>query len=100
MPSERPTQDGGSDPIDRIVQRLRGEPRWRERIVHWHEQPPREALEAPFPARMHPDLVRVLRGRGVEALRAHQAEVVTDEVEKAIGRPAQTVQEYLAAHLR
>ena len=64
------------DPIDRILDRLRGEPRWRERIVHWHEQPEREAITAPFPERMHPELVEVLRSRGVDALRSHQAEAI------------------------
>ena len=66
----------GTKPVERIVAELKREARWRERIVHWHETPERHGRQKDFPARMAPELIEVLRQRGVESLRAHQATAI------------------------
>lgn len=62
--------------VDGIVRRLQGEHPWAERIVHWHEVPPRPGSRAPFPEQVHPRLRVVLAERGIEQLHAHQARAI------------------------
>lgn len=66
----------GQNPVERIVASLKAEARWRERIVHWHETPEREGSQCAFPANIAPELVQVLRERGVRSLRSHQAQAI------------------------
>ncbi|MEQ6356277.1 DEAD/DEAH box helicase [Lysinibacillus sp. M3] len=44
----------------------------KERIVHWQTLEGREAKYAPFPANLHPSLVKALQSRGIEQLYTHQ----------------------------
>ncbi|MGI8588251.1 MAG: DEAD/DEAH box helicase [Chloroflexia bacterium] len=59
--------------LTQLLEDLRTSPYYRERITAWHEQPERDAVWAPFPERLHPELVGALRRLGYERLYSHQA---------------------------
>ena len=59
--------------IEDVVAALRGSPRIANNVTHWHKIPSREAVYAPFPERLHPDIKRVLAERGFTQLYSHQA---------------------------
>jgi DEAD/DEAH box helicase domain-containing protein len=60
--------------LDQIVESLRTSARFADRFAAWREFPAREASWAPLPPRLHPDLAKALRGRGIDRLYSHQAE--------------------------
>ncbi|MCP3916637.1 MAG: DEAD/DEAH box helicase [bacterium] len=62
--------------IDGIVQTLRENPRWRDRIVHWHTMAARPGRTVPLPEALDPRLRRVLADKGIEELYAHQAQAI------------------------
>ncbi|WP_404403444.1 DEAD/DEAH box helicase [Jeotgalibacillus malaysiensis] len=45
-----------------------------DQIIKWHTIEPKEAVYAPLPDRVHPDLVKALERRGIGQLYSHQAE--------------------------
>lgn len=45
-----------------------------DQIIKWHTIEPKEAVYAPLPDHVHPDLVKALERRGIGQLYSHQAE--------------------------
>ncbi len=70
----------GQDDIEAWIAQLRDDPsfgpRTREPAGFWREIPAREAKSVPFPARLDPRLIEVLRARGIERLYTHQAQAI------------------------
>jgi DEAD/DEAH box helicase domain-containing protein len=62
--------------LPQLLEHLQTSPYYRERITAWHEQPERDAIWAPFPTTLHPDLVAAMRRLGYERLYSHQAAAV------------------------
>jgi DEAD/DEAH box helicase domain-containing protein len=56
-----------------LAEALREDPELRDCMEVWRELPARPARTRPFPERLDPRLVRVLRERGLEELYEHQA---------------------------
>ncbi|BCU81488.1 putative ATP-dependent helicase YprA [Polycladomyces abyssicola] len=62
--------------IEMLIDRMRGEKEWQSCVTHWEVIPAREAHYAPFPDKLHPDLIRLLQGQGITQLYTHQATAV------------------------
>src|SRR5215210_6132939 len=62
--------------LSQLIEHLRHSPMWKERVTTWYDTPPRPAQTAPFPGWVHPELVSVLKGRGVQELYTHQRDAV------------------------
>ncbi|MBN2490760.1 MAG: DEAD/DEAH box helicase [Planctomycetes bacterium] len=60
--------------MERLLQQLRTDPAWRDRIVHWEVLAPEHGRYGDFPAAVHPALQAALRARGIERLYDHQTE--------------------------
>src|SRR5439155_20753838 len=65
-----------ADTIAGIVARLRASSELAGRFVAWHETPPRPPRVAEFPAGLAPELVALLRARGLGELFEHQARAI------------------------
>jgi DEAD/DEAH box helicase domain-containing protein len=61
--------------IASLLSHWRAEPTIAGNVVEWHIIPDHPARYAPFPAGLHPYLIKVLRRRGIARLYTHQAEV-------------------------
>jgi DEAD/DEAH box helicase domain-containing protein len=62
--------------LEQIIDMLHRAPDFMANVTRWEKIPPREAQYAPFPERIDPRLVDVLRARGIRSLYTHQAEAV------------------------
>src|SRR5688500_12355091 len=62
--------------LAQIIDQMRRSPYFRERITAWHDVPAREARTAPFPDWIEPQLVEVLRARGIRELYTHQRDAI------------------------
>ncbi|GAE36912.1 DEAD/DEAH box helicase [Halalkalibacter akibai] len=60
--------------LQEILEDLKTNPDWKERIVHWHELPAVEAKTAPFPTEIDKRIEQAMRRRGIGSLYSHQAE--------------------------
>jgi DEAD/DEAH box helicase domain-containing protein len=66
----------GETSIEDLIVRLRGARELRGAFTAWHEAPARPARVAAFPARLAPELVALLRRRGMIDLFEHQARAI------------------------
>src|SRR5437762_8741911 len=57
-----------------VLDRLLEEPSLAAAVTHHARLPAREAVTAPFPAWLHPRIVRGLEDRGTTSLYSHQAD--------------------------
>ena len=62
------------DDMDLLLARLKRDPAWRSRLVHWEVLEPALGRYEPLPDTLHPALGQALRHRGVERLYQHQTE--------------------------
>ncbi len=62
--------------LTQLIDHMRRSTLWKERVTCWYDTPPRPAQTAPFPEWVHPDLVRILKERGVRELYTHQRDAV------------------------
>jgi len=62
--------------VEAIVDLLRRDPVWSDRIVHWHHLPPRPGRTRPWPQGLAAELVATLRARGIEEPWEHQTEAI------------------------
>jgi DEAD/DEAH box helicase domain-containing protein len=72
----RVARAGAGAAVEELVERLRGARELAGSFTTWHETPPRPPRVAPFPARLHPELVALLRRRGLGELYEHQARAI------------------------
>lgn len=72
----RAARAGAGAPVEELVERLRGARELVGSFTTWHETPPRPPRVAPFPARLHPELVALLKRRGLGELYEHQARAI------------------------
>ncbi|MBS2969360.1 DEAD/DEAH box helicase [Metabacillus sp. KIGAM252] len=59
--------------MDQLVEWLKKDEAYKEKIVHWRTLEPREAKTAPMPADLHPKLLEALHSRGIRELYTHQS---------------------------
>jgi len=64
------------EPIDVLVERLRGSAELEGSFTTWHEAPARPARGAEFPGALAPELVALLARRGMGELYQHQARAI------------------------
>lgn len=64
------------DPVESVLESFRGDPRFRANITFWHTVNPEPATYSEWPDGFSPDLISVLRRRGIERLYSHQADAV------------------------
>jgi DEAD/DEAH box helicase domain-containing protein len=57
-----------------LLQNWQSTPQIADNVAAWRVIPAQPAQTEPFPADMHPSLVKVLRARGIDSLYAHQAQ--------------------------
>ncbi len=62
--------------VTAIVRALTGNPRWRDALVHWHEEPARPGRTVDFPRALDPRLVEAFRARGIDSPWEHQARAI------------------------
>ena len=62
--------------VERLIEDLRSDPAFTDKVRHWEVIPPREGRYAPIPADVDERIVRALQGRGIERLYSHQAAAV------------------------
>ncbi|WP_433751221.1 DEAD/DEAH box helicase [Falsibacillus pallidus] len=55
-----------------IIDYLKGDSQYIERIVHWHTMEEKEAKTDPIPSDIHPSIKNALNKRGIEELYTHQ----------------------------
>ncbi len=63
-----------ASPLQRLIHRWRSDPSVGANVTEWRLIPAQSPKYAPFPAKLHPDLIQALRRRGITALYSHQAE--------------------------
>ncbi len=68
--------------LEQIVDMLERTPEFMENVTRWEKLPAREAKYAPFPERIEPELVDVLKTRGIQKLYTHQADAVNAALSK------------------
>ncbi|WP_156505820.1 MULTISPECIES: DEAD/DEAH box helicase [Bacillaceae] len=59
--------------MDQLVEWLKKDEAFKEKIVHWRTLEPREAKMAPMPEDVHPKLLEALHSRGIQELYTHQS---------------------------
>ena len=62
--------------IDQLVDQIRSNPAVMENVTGWKEIPPREAAYGPFPRGLQPELLDVLKKRGIHQLYSHQSRAI------------------------
>ncbi len=62
--------------LDQILDLMRSDPDIVANITHWQKIPARDAQYAEYPSSIHPDLIKVLQGRGIQKLFTHQATAI------------------------
>lgn len=67
---------GIGDPVDRVLDAIRGDRGMRDNITFWREIPAQPAEFGEYPGEFSPKLRAILRERGVERLYSHQAEAL------------------------
>ena len=72
----RRARSGADAGVAAIVRELQSNPRWRDRLVHWHTIPARPGRTEAFPAGVDGRLRAVLAARGIEEPYAHQARAI------------------------
>ncbi|MEW6072363.1 MAG: DEAD/DEAH box helicase [Planctomycetota bacterium] len=72
--ARRRAAEGGA--AERIVRALREDPALSGRIAAWERRPARPGRTVPWPAALHPDLVRLLALQGTPAPWEHQARAI------------------------
>jgi DEAD/DEAH box helicase domain-containing protein len=68
--------------LEQIVDMLERTPEFMENVTRWEKLPACEAKYAPFPERIEPKLVDVLKSRGIQKLYTHQADAVNAALSK------------------
>ncbi len=69
-------QHPGGAGIRSLIDRWQQDQEFRENIAYWQTTPAREALNAPIPTSLDPNLIKALSALGVTQLYLHQAEAV------------------------
>ncbi|MEO3944570.1 DEAD/DEAH box helicase [Gorillibacterium sp. CAU 1737] len=64
---------GKASGVTEMIELIRSTPEIMNQVTHWRTIPPREPHYADFPDELNPQIVEVLRQRGVSALYTHQA---------------------------
>ncbi|MDZ7263143.1 MAG: DEAD/DEAH box helicase [candidate division KSB1 bacterium] len=62
--------------IEQILDLIRSDSDMLANITHWQKIPARDARYAEFPAAIHPELIEILKKRGIQKLYIHQAEAI------------------------
>ncbi|TFE03048.1 DEAD/DEAH box helicase [Jeotgalibacillus salarius] len=60
--------------LSEIAENFKNNKEISDQIIKWHTIEPKEAVYAPLPSSVHPDLIKALERRGIGQLYAHQAE--------------------------
>ncbi|MBM7577397.1 DEAD/DEAH box helicase [Jeotgalibacillus terrae] len=60
--------------LSEIAENFRNDKEIASQIIKWHTIEPKEAVYAPLPDQIHPDLSKALERRGIGRLYSHQAE--------------------------
>ena len=60
--------------IEQMIHALRNDSAFMENVTLWKVLPPTDPVYAGFPADLHPDLLQVLRDKGIAQLYCHQRE--------------------------
>ena len=68
--------------LEQIIDMLHRTPEFMANVTHWERLPAKEATFAPFPERIDPRLVEVLKARGIRRLYTHQADAVNAVLSK------------------
>ena len=66
-----------TSPMADALQQLRMDPRFAQRITHWHRIPAQEARYGPMPEGLQQALVDALRERGMVRLYTHQVKAIS-----------------------
>ena len=62
--------------LDQLVDQLRGDRSFMENVTGWEEILEQAPVYGPYPEKLHPALLQVLRRKGIERLYSHQSEAV------------------------
>ncbi|MDA1266897.1 MAG: DEAD/DEAH box helicase, partial [Planctomycetota bacterium] len=62
--------------VDAIVERLRTDARFSQRIVHWHTVPARPGSTRPWPSGLDPKLVELYQSKGIAEPYEHQSRAI------------------------
>jgi DEAD/DEAH box helicase domain-containing protein len=63
--------------LQKLLDNWRASSAFTENIVAWHTRPARPADTSPLPPELHPAILTMLRGQGIDALYSHQSEAWT-----------------------
>jgi len=62
--------------IEEVLGHFRDREQWGRQVCHWETLPPRPAEYGPWPGSLNPDIVQVIKERGIENLYSHQSEAI------------------------
>ena len=62
--------------IDQLVDQIRSSPEIMRNVTGWKEIPAREAVYGPFPKNLKPELLDVLKKKGIRQLYSHQSKAI------------------------
>lgn len=67
--------------IDKLLSLFRDPGKLGKNIVHWQVLPPRPPMYGPWPERLDPSMMEILRNRGIEQLYSHQSEAICQSLD-------------------
>ena len=68
--------------MERILQSLKNNPKYSKNITCWKDVPHREGEYNKFPSEISPELIDILRNKGINNLYSHQAEAISKILNK------------------
>ena len=63
--------------VEKVLEHFRPGGKWAKQVAHWKRVPPRAAEYGPWPENLNPDIVDLLKKRGIEHLFTHQTEAIS-----------------------
>ena len=60
--------------LEQLIDRLSADAEFQNRLSRWLEYEPQPAKTVPFPADIHPKIIKALKSKGISELYTHQAE--------------------------
>jgi len=62
--------------IDQLVDHMRNSPEIMQNITYWKEIESRDPVYGPFPKELRPELINVLKKKGIHQLYSHQSKAI------------------------
>ncbi len=63
--------------LDQLVEQLKNDSKIMKNVTNWEEIPEKEAIYGPFPDTLNPELIAILKKKGIGRLYSHQSQAIS-----------------------